>query len=682
MKKLLTLLCILVSMHAASADWNVTGTDGMLWGGNVTAEHFIETGDDDNNMLLGFGADHFNRADGTDIGSSWQEWDGQDCAEINNTQLRNTGAGSARNNVFKDISLSSSNYNMSFTLHCDNDGDISASAFRYAASFYVASYTVSVFQDEKYMFLIYPSLNQVRLYYYDGTTEHIVETITNKQINKSEVITIDTSTVDTGLQVYKDGESWCSFSIGNTSILNGTIGLMSYLGVTRFDNMRIWNTTTGNLTRNTFDGGAGNKTSKVRIQGNNPVAGANITVAINKSTDQSSWVWEELGTVTTIGDFNVTYDVAGDYRYAKWDFYAQTNNSSQTPVIYNGSLCYEAAGGAAGAPSITSYAPLGTIWPEVQDSQLFNVTVNQTTQCRWYVNGTLKQTNATPSLTHAYTNTSLNGSGCNVTAVCNNTNGTDTQTWLFEVGADSTSYIILSEDDTNLTCLIRWNVTHIGSNVTHWNTSYSNTTSGCTYYFNFDNDTEILNQTATSDDETLWFNSSTLLPTGIYYINGSCPHNYIVLYADEYALVNNWTTDQNFTQISVNISHDVCYSYYNHTSGLWESFMVGYTYNHAAIIPKNCSAFVFVDGATTITATPTTSGTTIQNASWFYGYLPGATSKTITEIETAMNSDGLDVWSLFGWHNATAAYTATGSYSVAPNEGYSVYCNVSGEYTP
>ena len=181
---------------------------------------------------------------------------------------------------------------------------------------------------------------------------------------------------------------------------------------------------------------------------------------------------------------------------------------------------YTISQSATGAPSITSYYPTVMIWPEVADSQMFNVTTDQTTNCTWYINGSQVQYN-TSATEHTYTNTSLKGGYWNFTAVVSNTNGTDSQTWLFEVGADSIDMVILSEDTTHLSCLIRWNVTRIGSNVTHWNVSYSNTTNGYTYYFRFDNLTEILSQTATGDNQTLWFNSSTLLPTGIYRITST-----------------------------------------------------------------------------------------------------------------------------------------------------------------
>jgi lysophospholipase L1-like esterase len=166
---------------------------------------------------------------------------------------------------------------------------------------------------------------------------------------------------------------------------------------------------------------------------------------------------------------------------------------------------------------------------------------------------------------------------------------------------------------------------------------------------------------------------------GENYFSGT---NIITLYADEYALINNWTANQTYQQIDNNITNAVCYSYYNSTSGLWEAYRAGYTYNHDATIPKNCSVVVFVDSDTTISATPNTGGITITQDEWFYGYLPGSTAKTLTEIETAMDADGLDVWNIYAFNNSSQTYTSTGSYSVAPNEGYAVYCNITGEYTP
>lgn len=85
---------------------------------------------------------------------------------------------------------------------------------------------------------------------------------------------------------------------------------------------------------------------------------------------------------------------------------------------------------------------------------------------------------------------------------------------------DSVDIIITYQDRTNLSYNIIWNVSNITAGVQHWNVSWNATDDGNTYYFRYWNDTYIgINQIATANNETLWFNSSTLLPEGIYYLS-------------------------------------------------------------------------------------------------------------------------------------------------------------------
>ena len=80
--------------------------------------------------------------------------------------------------------------------------------------------------------------------------------------------------------------------------------------------------------------------------------------------------------------------------------------------------------------SITSYAPATPLNKNEGDSQLFNVTAAESCQCRWYIDGALVQTNATPATDHAYTNTSLAlGANQNFSAVVNTSPSSDMQTW-------------------------------------------------------------------------------------------------------------------------------------------------------------------------------------------------------------------------------------------------------------
>ncbi len=87
-----------------------------------------------------------------------------------------------------------------------------------------------------------------------------------------------------------------------------------------------------------------------------------------------------------------------------------------------------------GPPSITGFAPLPPVNNTEGQSRTFNITVNQTVNVTWYINGSQVQYNT--SVTNAsYTNTSAAAGSWNVTAVANNTNGTASQQWLWNVTA-------------------------------------------------------------------------------------------------------------------------------------------------------------------------------------------------------------------------------------------------------
>lgn len=229
----------------------------------------------------------------------------------------------------------------------------------------------------------------------------------------------------------------------------------------------------------------------------------------------------------------------------------------------------------------------------------------------------------------------------------------------------------------------RTNIT-VNSSVATNPTWINATMQNATHNYSVSVDTVIVNNITSDSEGVVSYQYSSSWSTHTFEFDwvSSGAENQIVLYANEYALVNNWTTEQTFQQIATNISNDIGYSYYNSTSGLWDAYRVGQTYNQGIKIPENCSVFVFVNTETTMSTAVNAGGITITQDTWFYGYLPGAASKTLTEIETAMDADGLDVWGLYGWDNSSQAYTATGGYSVDQNEGYSVYCNVTGEFTP
>ncbi|MEA1984486.1 MAG: S-layer protein domain-containing protein [Euryarchaeota archaeon] len=94
------------------------------------------------------------------------------------------------------------------------------------------------------------------------------------------------------------------------------------------------------------------------------------------------------------------------------------------------------------APNIDPFSPPSDPSSEVGDAQSFNVTVNETCDIMWYMNGSsmriaLNQTNDT------YTNNTANAGVYNVTAFVNNSNGTDQHVWTWTVSY-STPVVSLS----------------------------------------------------------------------------------------------------------------------------------------------------------------------------------------------------------------------------------------------
>ena len=83
-------------------------------------------------------------------------------------------------------------------------------------------------------------------------------------------------------------------------------------------------------------------------------------------------------------------------------------------------------------PEIISHAPESPVNNYIGANRTFKITINQTVDVSWQINGTEVQTNA--SVTAAsYTNTSAVNGTWNVSAVVSNANGTDMQTWVWTV---------------------------------------------------------------------------------------------------------------------------------------------------------------------------------------------------------------------------------------------------------
>ncbi|MCK4652436.1 MAG: dockerin type I repeat-containing protein, partial [Methanosarcinales archaeon] len=84
-------------------------------------------------------------------------------------------------------------------------------------------------------------------------------------------------------------------------------------------------------------------------------------------------------------------------------------------------------------PDITSCTPETPVSNEPNAARTFNITVDQTVDVTWYINETIVQDTNTSVTTANYTNTSAALGVWNVSAVANNANGTDMQTWIWNV---------------------------------------------------------------------------------------------------------------------------------------------------------------------------------------------------------------------------------------------------------
>jgi hypothetical protein len=110
-----------------------------------------------------------------------------------------------------------------------------------------------------------------------------------------------------------------------------------------------------------------------------------------------------------------------------------------------------------GAPDITSWYPVGTeIYNNERDSVTFNITINQTVNVSWLINGT-EVFNQSDVNFSEYTNESAVAGYWNVTAYAYNANGSDMHTWWWTVKEINTPpwWDVIPDqtinEDTNLT---------------------------------------------------------------------------------------------------------------------------------------------------------------------------------------------------------------------------------------
>jgi parallel beta-helix repeat protein len=93
--------------------------------------------------------------------------------------------------------------------------------------------------------------------------------------------------------------------------------------------------------------------------------------------------------------------------------------------------------GIIAPPTITSFSPPSPVSDTEGATRTFNVTIDQTVNVSWLINGAEVQNNA--GVTSAsYTNTSVAVGTWNVSAIATNANGTDMQMWMWNVAPSTT----------------------------------------------------------------------------------------------------------------------------------------------------------------------------------------------------------------------------------------------------
>ncbi len=116
----------------------------------------------------------------------------------------------------------------------------------------------------------------------------------------------------------------------------------------------------------------------------------------------------------------------GTYSYS-----AHAQNLSGN-VAQTGRTLTVAASSAPAAPAITGFAPASPVSDNIGTARSFNISISQTVNVTWYINGTAVQFNE--SVTNAmYTNSSAVQGTWIVNAVAANINGSAMQTWTWSV---------------------------------------------------------------------------------------------------------------------------------------------------------------------------------------------------------------------------------------------------------
>jgi hypothetical protein len=266
-------------------------------------------------------------------------------------------------------------------------------------------------------------------------------------------------------------------------------------------------------------------------------------------------------------------------------------------------------------PIITSFLPTdGTISDIEGASRTFNITIDQTVNVTWLINGTTVKATENGVTAASYTNTSAAAGVWNVSAVANNTNGTDMQTWIWKVAETS---------ETNVTGTTNFMTTLGDVNVT------GNFTGNLTGWVNVTDMGDDLTASPDVNDSTLTAGLGTEdTAFGGVYIDASQSNLESELAAGNGSMrIELHYTDAELTALGITDETALEIYKFNSTSGEWEivrtkAYCTAYgnntTANYLWVNVTELCTFTLVGGDTTApiisavaNSTPTTSSVTI-----------------------------------------------------------------------
>ncbi|MFZ2411194.1 MAG: putative Ig domain-containing protein, partial [Candidatus Methanoperedens sp.] len=168
-----------------------------------------------------------------------------------------------------------------------------------------------------------------------------------------------------------------------------------------------------------------------RTPGTDPATAAGTAQTFTVSLNRSATVTWYINGTSVQTNTSITY---ASYTNSTADagIYNVTAIAQDTYDTASTSWTWTVSPVSIGAPSITSFAPTSPVSNTAGSSRTFNITVNQTVNVTWYINGTLNKSD-TGVTDSSYTNTSVALGVWNVTAAANNANGAVSQQWIWNV---------------------------------------------------------------------------------------------------------------------------------------------------------------------------------------------------------------------------------------------------------